>query len=119
MLQLPINTLDKLLEKEDTAVVFEGQYHVELVVEVNDASTHSRQMAMFMVPAAEYSFRACNTPRAIFTTFPTFYKRVAAMQLPHQTICTFSVIVVGPIKWQVSVNGPFNDFLSFGVTILF
>lgn len=115
--QPPVNTLDKRLWEETT--VFEGPYHVELVLEVDDAGTLSRQVATFMVPSADFNFHTCNTPRTIFTHFPTFYKRVAAMQLPWQTNCKFSVLVLGAEKWQFSVTGPFNDFLAFSVTVLF
>lgn len=112
-----VHTLDKLLW-EETELLLEPHHLVELTLEPHDSVSHSRQAAAFSVPAREFNFETCNTPRTIFTNFPTFFKRCAALQLPRRTNCNMSV-VAGPAKWTFSVQGSFDDFLSFGVTVIF
>lgn len=113
-----VNTLDRLLWEEND-VVFETPYYVELTLQPHDSMTHSKQVASLVIPSSNFNFSAHNTPRAIFTNFPTFYKRCAALQLPKRTNCKLSVLVADAAKSEFSVEGSFNDFLNFSVTVLF
>ena len=118
MLQPSVHPLDKLFW-EETTLVFEGPYQVQLMLQPHDPTTYSSQVATFTVPSNDFNFATCNTPRAIFTTFPTFYKRCSALQLPGRTNCKMTVVVAGPVKWEFSVEGSIHEFCSFGVTVIF
>lgn len=113
-----VHVLDSLFWEEST-LVFEPPYYVELMLHPHDAVTHSKQVANFIVPANSFNFATCNTPRTIFTQFPTFYKRCGALELPKRTNCKMTVLVAGAAKLEFSVEGSFQDFLSFSVTVLF
>lgn len=119
MLQPTVHLLDSPLWEETAQ--FEQVATIEMILQTHDSTTHSKQVAVFTVHT-DFDFATCNTARAIFTNFPTFFKRCCALQLPRRTNCKLSVIVgsTGVAKKQeLSVEGPFHEFLSFAVSVIF